>query len=214
MYIWMHRRGCSHQSTTSHFTNPIQMQQPLDSLRSNTTSWYEDYYGSSPFYILALYIMALNRQVQYTGPVCRRMVPNQHLHNQYWPARSGPSRKRRRKGPRKAEHPSDIWIVWGGLPLASIRKCYGTTPATTQEEESYGEPVKEPINGWLQLNPSEKNPTIGPTMLGTCLRCEKYVDFSIHPASTFLSTTLCLGMTGSSTAPTPALSVPLPDSPI
>ena len=51
----MHRHGCSHQSITSHFTNPMQMQQPLDSLQSNITSWYEDY-TAAPRSILALYI--------------------------------------------------------------------------------------------------------------------------------------------------------------
>ena len=107
--------------TPQTFTNPTQMQQPLDSSWSHTTIWYEDYYGGPPFYTGPVHPgMAPNRQLQYPGPVYQGMAPNrqvqypglnqgmapnQQLHDQYRPPRTGPSRNRRRNGPRKTEHP-------------------------------------------------------------------------------------------------------------
>ena len=122
--------------TPQTFTNPAQMQQPLDSSWSHTTSWYEDYYGIPPFYTGPVHPgMAPNRQVQYPGPVYQGMAPNQQLqspgpvyqelasnqrpHDQYRPPRSGPSRNRRRNGPRKAEYPytnQDTHELSGAVP--------------------------------------------------------------------------------------------------
>ena len=72
----------------------------LDSSRSNTTSWYEGYCDGSPFY---------NRQVRYSGPVYRKIAPNQQLHNQYRAPTLGPKRNPRKKrfrkaGPQKPNH--------------------------------------------------------------------------------------------------------------
>ena len=96
----------SNQPTSQPFPNPMQMQNPFNSLLSFTTVWMEDYFGGFPFYAGPVYQgMAPNRQVQYTGPVYHSMVPNHHLQNQYRPPTSGPSRKRRREEARKAVHP-------------------------------------------------------------------------------------------------------------
>ena len=65
-------------------------------------------------------------------------------------------------------------------------------------------PVKEPILDWLQLNLADKALRWDLQYKARRdLRCGKYVDFSIHPVSTNWSTTFCLGMAGSSAAPTP-----------
>ena len=106
-----------HSGSTSYsqpFTNPIQMQQ--DSSRSNTTSWYEGYYGGSPFYI---------------GPVYQGMDPNQH---QYRPPRSGPSRERRRKGSRKAEHPYLIQVLHGSSRTVSHNHSTGVNPGMARND--------------------------------------------------------------------------------
>ena len=102
-----------------HNRSPIHtMQQSLDPSRSNTTSWYEGYYGGSPFYI---------------GPVNQGMDPNQH---QYRPPRSGPSRERRRKGSRKAEHPYLIQFIHGSSRTVPHNHSTGVNPEIFRNDAS------------------------------------------------------------------------------
>ena len=118
--------------TSQPFTNnPTQMQQSLDSSRSNTTSWYEGYYYGSPLY---------NRQVQYTGPVYRKIAvyskiaPNQQLYNQYRAPKFklGPKRNRRRKRFRKAGPQPPNHLIHEPSGAVFYGRSIGVNPGMTR----------------------------------------------------------------------------------
>ena len=123
--VWTRRDAGSH--TPQPFTNPTQMQQSLDSSWSNTTSWYEVYYDGSPFY---------NRQVRYTGPVYRKIAPNQQLHDQYRAPTSGPKRNRRKKRFRKAGPQKPNQSIHEPSGAVFYGRFTGVNPGMTRNDAS------------------------------------------------------------------------------
>ena len=126
----------SNPSAPHPFTNPMQMQHPLEPLPSYTTVWSEDYYGGFPFDAGPVYQgTALNRQIPYTGPVYP-MAPNQQPHNQYQPPTSGPSLKQRRKEARKAVHPYANHVTMNRQVQSPMDRSTGSNPGMARNDAS------------------------------------------------------------------------------
>ena len=124
-------------STLQPFPNPMQMQHPLDLSRSNTIVLSEGYHDGS---------------TSYTGPVYQGMAPDpsHQFPNQYRPPGSGPSRNRRRKGSRKAEHPYRILYSYESPGAVPHDRSTGIDPGMARNDTS-----KNPRRGKVWRTPSK-----------------------------------------------------------
>ena len=124
-------------STLQPFPNP--MQHHLDLSRSNTIVLSEGYHDGS---------------TSYTGPVYQGMAPDpsHQFPNQYRPPSSGPSRNRRRKGSRKAEHPYRILYSYESPGAVPHDRSTGIDPGMARNDAS-----NNPRRGKVWRTPS-KNP--------------------------------------------------------
>ena len=108
--------------------------------------------------------------------------------------KSLPAQERVLQGGVSTHKPNYTWIDWNGLQRSfhwrRSRPCHDRRQHQPRNRRGMENPVKEPIDGWLQL-------AVKTALWLRCASCasgiDRYVDFTIHLILTIWLTTLCKG---------------------